>query len=277
MSKHGKRYQEASKLVERGRTYEPAEAVALLKETATVKFEPSVEAHIRLGVDPRHADQMVRGTVTLPHGTGKEVRVAVFAQGDKAVEATAAGADVVGAEDLAARIEAGWLEFDVAVATPDMMGSVGKLGRILGRRGLMPNPKAGTVTFDLERVINELKGGRIEFKVDKGGIIHVAFGKASFEPDAAHRQPGRPDRRHQPRPAQGSQGPVLQEPHGRLHHGPGHPRRCPEPAGPGGGLTAAGRAARDKHDDRVGRPGHPGDRSARDSDASAGILRDAAP
>jgi large subunit ribosomal protein L1 len=183
MSKHGKRYQEAAKLVDRGRTYEPAEAMALLKETSTVRFEPSVEAHIRLGVDPRHADQMVRGTVTLPHGSGKEVRVAVFAQGDKAAEATAAGADVVGAEDLAARIEAGWLEFDVAVATPDMMGSVGKLGRILGRRGLMPNPKAGTVTFDLERVINELKGGRIEFKVDKGGIIHVAFGKASFELD----------------------------------------------------------------------------------------------
>ena len=175
MGKHGKRYQEAAKLVERGRTYEPAEAMALLKETSTVKFDPSVEAHIRLGVDPRHADQMVRGTVTLPHGTGKVVRVAVFAQGDKAAEATAAGADVVGAEDLAARIEAGWLEFDVAVATPDMMGSVGKLGRILGRRGLMPNPKAGTVTFDLERVINELKGGRIEFKVDKGGIIHVAL------------------------------------------------------------------------------------------------------
>ena len=124
---------------------------------------------------------MVRGTVSLPHGTGKAVRVAVFAQGDKAIEAAAAGADVVGAEDLAARIEAGWLEFDVAVATPDMMGSVGKLGRILGRRGLMPNPKAGTVTFDLERVINELKGGRIEFKVDKGGIIHAAFGKTAFD------------------------------------------------------------------------------------------------
>jgi len=183
MSQHGKRYQEAAKLVERGRTYGPHEAMVLLKETSTVRFDPSVEAHIRLGVDPRHAEQMVRGTVTLPHGTGKEVRVAVFAQGDKAAEAAAAGADVVGAEDLAARIEAGWLEFDVAVATPDMMGSVGKLGRILGRRGLMPNPKAGTVTFDLERVINELKGGRIEFKVDKGGIIHVAFGKATFEPD----------------------------------------------------------------------------------------------
>jgi len=183
MGKHGKRYQDAAKLVEEGKNYEPEEAMALLKQTATTKFDGSVEAHIRLGVDPRHADQMVRGTVGLPHGSGKVVRVAVFAQGDKAAEATAAGADVVGADDLAERIEGGWLEFDVAVATPDMMGRVGKLGRILGRRGLMPNPKAGTVTFDLEQVITELKGGRIEFKVDKGGIIHVAFGRATFEPE----------------------------------------------------------------------------------------------
>ncbi len=183
MGKHGKRYQDAAALVEHGRAYEPAEAMSLLKQTSTTKFDGSVEAHIRLGVDPRHADQMVRGTVSLPHGSGKVVRVAVFAQGDKAAEATAAGADFVGADDLAEKIEGGWLEFDVAVATPDMMGRVGKLGRILGRKGLMPNPKAGTVTFDLERVIGELKGGRIEFKVDKGGIIHVPFGKSSFEPD----------------------------------------------------------------------------------------------
>jgi large subunit ribosomal protein L1 len=183
MGKHGKRYQEAAKLVEHGKTYDPDEAMSLLKQTATTKFDGSVEAHIRLGVDPRHADQMVRGTVGLPHGSGKVVRVAVFAQGDKAAEATAAGADVVGADDLAEKIEGGWLEFDVAVATPDMMGRVGKLGRILGRRGLMPNPKAGTVTFDLEQVIGELKGGRIEFKVDKGGIIHVPFGRSTFETD----------------------------------------------------------------------------------------------
>jgi large subunit ribosomal protein L1 len=183
MGKHGKRYQEAAALVDDGKVYEPDEAMALLKQTATTRFESSVEAHIRLGVDPRHAEQMVRGTVTLPHGSGKVVRVAVFAQGDKAAEASAAGADVVGADDLAEKIEGGWLEFDVAVATPDMMGRVGKLGRILGRRGLMPNPKAGTVTFDIAQVVNELKGGRIEFKVDKGGIIHVAFGKAGFEPD----------------------------------------------------------------------------------------------
>lgn len=183
MGQHGKRYQDAAKLVERGKPYEPDEAMALLKQTSTTKFDGSVEAHMRLGVDPRHAEQMVRGTVSLPHGSGKVVRVAVFAQGDKAAEATAAGADVVGADDLAEKIEGGWLEFDVAVATPDMMGRVGKLGRILGRRGLMPNPKAGTVTFDLDRVVNELKGGRIEFKVDKGGIIHASFGRSSFEPE----------------------------------------------------------------------------------------------
>jgi len=181
MGKHGKRYQDAAKLVEEGTNYEPDEAMALLKETATTKFDGSVEAHIRLGVDPRHADQMVRGTVSLPHGSGKVVRVAVFAQGDKATEATAAGADFVGADDLAEKVEGGWTDFDVAVATPDMMGRVGKLGRVLGRKGLMPNPKAGTVTFDIERVVNELKGGRIEFKVDKGGIIHVPFGKSSFD------------------------------------------------------------------------------------------------
>jgi large subunit ribosomal protein L1 len=140
-----------------------------------------VEAHLRLGVDPRHADQMVRGTVVLPHGTGKVVRVIVFAQGEKAQDALHAGADEVGGEDLVKKIEGGWLDFDVAVATPDMMGMVGKLGRILGRRGLMPNPKAGTVTFDVERAINEVKAGRVEYKVDKSGIVHVPVGKASFE------------------------------------------------------------------------------------------------
>jgi large subunit ribosomal protein L1 len=183
MPDRGKRYQELAKLVERGRAYEPEAAMELLKETAKVNFDPSVEAHIRLGVDPRHADQMVRGTVVLPHGVGKTVRVAVFAQGDKAGEALRAGAEEVGGEDLVKRVEAGWLEFDVALATPDMMGMVGRLGRILGRRGLMPNPKSGTITFDLERAIREVKAGRVEFKVDKGGIIHVPFGRASFERD----------------------------------------------------------------------------------------------
>ena len=181
MAEHGKRYQDAAKLVDHTKVYQIGEAVALARQTSNVKFNASVEAHLRLGVDPRHADQMVRGTVVLPHGTGKVVRVAVFAQGEKAQEALRAGADEVGGEDLVKKIEGGWLEFDVAVATPDMMGMVGKLGRILGRRGLMPNPKAGTVTFDVERAINEVKAGRVEYKVDKSGIIHVPVGKASFE------------------------------------------------------------------------------------------------
>jgi large subunit ribosomal protein L1 len=184
MPRHGKKYVEAAKKVEQGRAYVPVEAVDLVKDTVTVNFDPTVEAHIRLGVDPRHADQMVRGTVVLPYGTGRIVRVAVFAQGEKAQEALRAGADEVGGEDLVKKVEAGWLEFDVALATPDMMGMVGKLGRILGRRGLMPNPKSGTITFDLERAIGEVKAGRVEFKVDKGAIIHVPVGKASFEREA---------------------------------------------------------------------------------------------
>jgi large subunit ribosomal protein L1 len=182
MADRGKKYQQAAQLVDRERTYEPSEAMELLKQTTYVSFDASAEAHIRLGVDPRHADQMVRGTVVLPHGTGKKIRVIAFAQGEKAQDALRAGADEVGGDDLAKRIEAGWLEFDVALATPDMMGVVGRLGRILGRRGLMPNPKSGTITFDLDRAIREVKSGRIEFKVDKAGIIHTPFGKSSFEP-----------------------------------------------------------------------------------------------
>src|SRR5262245_5261196 len=181
---HGKKYLDASKLVDREKVYSPAEAAQLVKDTTTVTFDATVEAHLRLGVDPRHADQMVRGTVVLPHGTGKTVRVAVFAQGDTAQEALRAGADEVGGEDLVKKIEAGWLEFDVALATPDSMGLVGRLGKILGRRGLMPNPKAGTITFDLERAIKEVKSGRVEFKVDKAGIIHVSIGKSSFAAEA---------------------------------------------------------------------------------------------
>ncbi len=184
MGQHGKKYDEAAKLVEAGKVYAPGEASQLVKDTSKVNFDASVEAHLRLGVDPRHADQMVRGTVSLPSGTGKVVRVAVFAQGEKAQEALRAGADEVGAEDLVKKIEAGWLEFDVALATPDVLGQVGRLGKILGRRGLMPNPKAGTITFDLDRAIREVKGGRVEFKVDKAGIIHVPIGKASFEAEA---------------------------------------------------------------------------------------------
>jgi len=184
MPRHGKKYQEAAKLVEPEKLYAPAEAVELARKTSYVSFDATIEAHLNLGVDPRHADQMVRGTVVLPHGTGKIVRVAVFAQGEKAQEALRAGADEVGAEDLVKKIEAGWLEFDVALATPDLMGQVGKLGKILGRRGLMPNPKSGTITFDLDRAVREVKAGRVEFKVDKGGLIHVAAGRVSFD-DAA--------------------------------------------------------------------------------------------
>ena len=184
MPDRGKKYQEAAKLVDRERSYGTSDAVDLLKQTSFVGFDSTAEAHIRLGVDPRHADQMVRGTVVLPHGTGKRVRVVVFAQADKAQEALRSGADEVGGEDLAKRIEAGWLDFDVALATPDMMGVVGRLGRVLGRRGLMPNPKSGTITFDLERAVSEVKGGRVEFKLDKSAIIHVPVGKASFEADA---------------------------------------------------------------------------------------------
>ena len=170
MPERGKKYQEAAKLVDRTKLYSPAEGAELAKKTSYVGFNASVEAHLRLGVDPRHADQMVRGTVVLPHGTGKIV-----------LEALRAGADEVGADDLVKKIEAGWTDFDVALAAPDVMGMVGKLGRILGRKGLMPNPKSGTITFDLERAIKEVKAGRVEFKVDKGGIIHVPFGKTSFE------------------------------------------------------------------------------------------------
>ena len=180
MATHGKKYQDAAKLVDRERIYLPDEAAELVKQTTAVNFYATIEVHLRLGVDPRHADQMVRGTVVLPNGTGKTVRVAVFAQGEKAQEALRAGADEVGSEDLVKKIEAGWLEFDVALAAPDTMGMVGKLGKILGRRGLMPNPKSGTITFDLERAIKEVKAGRVEFKVDKAGIVHVAVGKASF-------------------------------------------------------------------------------------------------
>jgi len=182
MAKHGKKYREASALVDREQVYQPLEAVELAKATTFVAFNASMEVHLKLGVDPRHADQMVRGTVVLPHGTGKQVRVAVFAQGEKAQEALRAGADEVGGEDLVKKIEAGWLEFDVAIATPDSMGLVGKLGKILGRRGLMPNPKAGTITFDVERAVKEVKGGRVEFRVDKSAIVHAPVGKSSFEP-----------------------------------------------------------------------------------------------
>ena len=180
---HGRKYREAAALVEADRRYAIEEAAELLPKVSTAKFDATVELHLRLGVDPRHADQLVRGTVVLPHGTGRASRVIVFAQGEKAQEALRAGADEVGGDDLVKRIDAGWFEFDVAIATPDMMGTVGRLGKKLGPRGLMPNPKSGTVTFDIERAVSEVKSDRVEFKVDRAGIVHVPVGKASFTPD----------------------------------------------------------------------------------------------
>ena len=179
--KKGKKYTEAAKLIDRTMAYDTAEAVALVKKAATAKFDETVEAHIRTGCDGRHAEQQIRGAVVLPHGTGKTVRVLVFAKGDKANEAEAAGADYVGGEELIPKIQNdGWFEFDVVVATPDMMGVVGRLGRVLGPKGLMPNPKAGTVTMDVTKAINEIKAGKIEYRLDKTNIVHVPVGKVSF-------------------------------------------------------------------------------------------------
>ena len=179
--KRGKKYIEAAKLIDRNNVYDPSEAFVLVEKTKTAKFDETVEAHIRLGVDSRHADQQVRGAVVLPHGTGKTLKVLVFAKGVKADEALAAGADFVGAEDLIPKIQnEGWLDFDIVVATPDMMGVVGRLGRVLGPKGLMPNPKAGTVTMDVTKAINEIKAGKIEYRLDKTNIIHVPIGKVSF-------------------------------------------------------------------------------------------------
>ena len=181
MAKFGKKYQEAAKLVEADKLYDVAEAFELVKKIVTAKFDETVEVAVKLGVDPKHADQQVRGAVVLPHGTGKSKSVLVFAKGEKAKEAEAAGADVVGAEELVQKIQGGWTDFDVAVATPDMMGLVGRLGKILGPRGLMPNPKVGTVTLDVTRAINEIKAGKIEYRTDKAGNIHAPIGKGSFE------------------------------------------------------------------------------------------------
>lgn len=183
MPAKGKKYRDAEKLIDRAKLYDPAEALELVKKCATAKFDETVEVSFRLGVDPRHADQQVRGAVVLPGGTGKAVRVLVFAKGEKAKEAEQAGADLVGAEDIVTKIQEGWLDFDVAVATPDMMGVVGKLGRVLGPRGLMPNPKTGTVTFDVTGAIKEIKAGKVEYRTDKAGIIATPIGKASFDAD----------------------------------------------------------------------------------------------
>lgn len=183
MSKHGKKYLEAKKKIDREHYYDPLEAFQLLKEIAGASFDETAELSIRLGVNPKHADQQVRGAVVLPHGTGKELKLVVFAKGEKIKEAEEAGADIVGGEELAEKIQGGWLDFDVAVATPDIMSVVGKLGRILGPRGLMPNPKTGTVTFDVSRAISEIKAGKVEYRTDKVGNIHVPLGKISFTED----------------------------------------------------------------------------------------------
>jgi large subunit ribosomal protein L1 len=177
----GKKYKEAAALVDRAKRYSLEEAVGLAKKTAKVKFDETVDLAVNLGVDPKQADQMVRGTVVLPHGTGKKVRVLVFAKGEKEKEARDAGADHVGAEDLADKIQKGWTEFDTVVATPDIMALVGKLGKVLGPRGLMPNPKTGTVTFDVAKAVKDIRAGKVEYRVDKAGIVHVSVGKASFE------------------------------------------------------------------------------------------------
>lgn len=180
--KHGKKYAEAAKLVDRATLYDTADAIALVKKTATAKFDETVEVHIKTGCDGRHAEQQVRGAVVLPNGTGKTVKVLVFAKGDKIAEAEAAGADHVGGDELIPRIQNdGWLDFDVVVATPDMMGVVGRLGKILGPKGLMPNPKAGTVTMDVTKAVNDIKAGKIEYRLDKANIIHVPVGKVSFD------------------------------------------------------------------------------------------------
>jgi large subunit ribosomal protein L1 len=180
---YGKRYRAAAQSIESDRLYAPAEAVSLARGASTTTFDATLEAHIRLGVDPRHADQMVRSSVSLPHGTGKVRRIAVFANGEKAREAIEAGAEVVGGEDLVKKVQAGAIDFDIAIATPDLMGLVGRLGKVLGPRGLMPNPKSGTVTFDVAKAVRDVQGGRVEFRVDRFGIIHCAIGKVSFDDD----------------------------------------------------------------------------------------------
>ena len=179
MAKFGKKYQDAAKLIESGKLYASQEAMELVKKTATAKFDETIELHVRLGVDPKYADQQVRGALVLPHGTGKTQRVLVFAKGEKVAEAEAAGADFVGSDEIVQKIQGGWLDFDVAVATPDMMGTVGRLGKVLGPRGLMPNPKLGTV--DLKKAIGEIKAGQVEYRTDKAGNVHVPIGKASFD------------------------------------------------------------------------------------------------
>ena len=234
--KRSKAYRQAAELIDADRLYTPAEAVNLAKETAKTKFDPTVEVALRLGVDPRKADQMVRGTVNLPNGTGKTARVLVFATGQRAEEAREAGADYVGSDDLIERIQGGFLDFDAVVATPDLMGKVGRLGRVLGPRGLMPNPKTGTVTPDVARAVTEIKGGKIEFRVDRHGNLHFVIGKASFPPAALVRELRGRAGRGAPAQAVRGQGPVPQEGRDDDQHGPEHPGGPGQDPGPHRGI-----------------------------------------
>ncbi len=231
MSQHGKRYEHARGLVDREREYSPVEAIRVLKGAAAAKFDETIEVHMNLGLNVRHADEQLRGTLMLPHGTGRETRVAVFAEGEKAREAEEAGADVVGAADLAKRVEEGFTDFDVAIATPDQMGNVGRLGRVLGPRGLMPNPKTGTVTFDVAKAVREAKAGKLEYRTDRGANVHVPIGKRSFDERAARRELRGAARRDRAREAGGREGPLHQEDHAHEHDGPRHPRRPDADAG----------------------------------------------
>ncbi len=228
MSSHGKRYKDSLQQIDREQAYSPLEAVRLVKGIQAAKFDETVEAHFRLGLNVRHADQQLRGTIMLPHGIGKDVRVAVFAEGEKAREAEDAGADVVGSADLATRIEEGFLDFDVAIATPDQMANVGKLGRVLGPRGLMPNPKTGTVTFDIGKAVQDAKAGKLEYRTDRGGNVHVPIGKKSFEERALLENYAALDRRDRPREAVGGEGPLYPADHPDHDDGPGDPRRLDE-------------------------------------------------
>ena len=211
--------------IDREQTYSPVEAVRLLKDAPGAKFDETVEVHFNLGLNVRHADEQLRGTLMLPHGTGREARVAVFAEGEKAKEAEEAGADIVGSADLAKRVEEGFTDFDVAIATPDQMGNVGRLGRVLGPRGLMPNPKTGTVTMDVAKAVREAKAGKLEYRTDRGANVHVPIGKRSFDERAACRELRGGARRDRPRQACSREGPVHQEDHTREHDGPGDPCR----------------------------------------------------
>ena len=225
VSSHGKRYRSAREAIDREQAYTPLAAVRLLKDTPAAKFDETVEAHFRLGLNVRHADEQLRGTIMLPHGIGKDVRVAVFAEGEKAREAEEAGADVVGAADLATKIEEGFLDFDVAIATPDQMSVVGKLGRVLGPRGLMPNPKTGTVTMDVSKAVSDAKAGKLEYRTDRGANVHVPIGKRSFDERALLENYAALDRGDRACEAVGREGPLHQADHADDDDGPRHPRR----------------------------------------------------